>query len=143
MQASAKIVPSNEVKFSRLSGEADLNNMIAKSREEIQQRITSENHELKACLKMLQKEMFEIVKLKSDIYMKRFKAENFNPSDSAAYSSEEVLKHELEQIRENLFNLPFLDNQKEIVKKFRENFSQLKEFMKKIDKGMGDLRVFN
>mmetsp|Transcript_3928 Transcript_3928/g.5939 ORF Transcript_3928/g.5939 Transcript_3928/m.5939 type:complete len:111 (-) Transcript_3928:23-355(-) len=110
MTATAKIIPSNEVKFSRLSGEADLNNMIAKSREELQARITQENQELKSCLKMLQKEMFEIVKLKSDIYMKRFKAENFNPSDQAAFSSEEVLKHELDEIRENLFNLPFINN---------------------------------
>lgn len=65
-----------------MSGEGDLNLMVSKSKEEIEARITQENHDLKDCLKMLQREMFDIVKLKSDIYMKRFKAENFNASES-------------------------------------------------------------
>ena len=107
MQAAAKILPSNEVKFARMSGEADLNLMISKSREEVTARLTQENHDLKDCLKMLQREMFDIVKLKSDIYLKRFKAENYNAGDSSALNSEEVLKHEIERIRESLFNLPF------------------------------------
>jgi hypothetical protein len=41
--ADAKIIPSNEVKFSKMSGESDLNLMIIKSREEIFQRISQEN----------------------------------------------------------------------------------------------------
>lgn len=35
IQTSAKIVPSNDVKFSKMSGDSDLNLMISKSREEI------------------------------------------------------------------------------------------------------------
>ena len=49
--------------------------MIAKNQEEIQRRLSDENSELKECLKQLQRELFDIVDLKSEIYMKRFKAE--------------------------------------------------------------------
>jgi hypothetical protein len=40
MQTTAKIIPSNDVKFSKMSGDSDLNLMISKSREEIQHKIT-------------------------------------------------------------------------------------------------------
>lgn len=143
-QSISKILPSNEVKFSKMSGESDLNLMISRSREELYEQITQENHELKDCLKMLQREMFDIVKLKSDIYMKRFKAENFTASDSQnAINSDEVIKHELEKIRESLFNLPFTENNREIIHKFQLNFQKLRQFMETIDKGMSELQIFN
>ena len=44
--------------------------------------VIKENNDLKDCMKLLQKEMFDIVKLKSDIYLRRFKAENYNPNDT-------------------------------------------------------------
>ena len=47
--------------------------------------------------------MFDIVKLKSDVYMKRFKAENITDG----VCSEEILQHGIEKIREDLFNLDF------------------------------------
>ena len=118
MQAAGRILPSNEVKFSKMSGEADLNLMVSKNREEVLERITQENHDLKDCLKALQREMFDIVKLKSDIYLKRFKAENFNAGDASAVSSDEILRHEIEKIREELFNLPFGETGREIIHKF-------------------------
>ena len=77
----SKIIASNEVVFSKLSGESDMHLMISKSQEDSYKRISTENHELKDCLKMLQREMFDIVKLKSDIYTKRFKAENYKADD--------------------------------------------------------------
>ena len=88
-------MPSNEVKFSKMSGNDDMNLMISKSQEEIYKKITSENNDLKDCLKLLQREMFDIVKLKSDIYLRRFKAENYNPNDTQAVTSEEILKNEI------------------------------------------------
>ena len=143
MQAAARILPSNEVKFSKMSGEADLNLMVSKNREEVLERITQENHDLKDCLKALQREMFDIVKLKSDIYLKRFKAENFNAGDASAVSSEEILRHEIEKIREELFNLPFGETGREIIHKFQLNFQKLRQFMQSVDKGMSELQVFN
>ena len=92
---------------------------------------------------MLQREMFDIVKLKSDIYMKRFKAENFDPNDKQAFSSEEIIKNEISSIKENLFNLNFEETGKEIIQKFKINFKKLKDFMENVDKGIAQLSVFN
>jgi hypothetical protein len=36
----ARIIPSNEVKFSKMSGESDMSLMIAKSQEEMYKKIT-------------------------------------------------------------------------------------------------------
>ena len=122
MTSVARIIPSNEVKFSKMSGDSDLNLMIAKSQEEIHKKITQENHDLKDCLKLLQREMFDIVKLKSDVYMKRFKAENFNANDAQAATSEDILKHELTKIKEQLFNQNFEETGRDIIHKFQLNF---------------------
>lgn len=59
--------------------------------------------------------MFDIVKLKSEIYLRRFKAENYNPNDVQAVTSEEILKNEITQIKENLFNLNFDEAGREII----------------------------
>lgn len=122
MTAHSKITPSNEVKFSKMSADSDMSLMISKSMEEMNKKLTAENHDLKDCLKLLQREMFDIVKLKSDVYMKRFKAENYNPNDQQAFTSEEIIKSELTKIKENLFNMNFEENGKEIIHKFKLNF---------------------
>lgn len=90
--------------------------MIAKNQEEIHRRLSQENTDLKDCFKQLQKELFEIVDMKTDIYMKRYKAE-YGQAGSEL-ESEEVVRHEIERIREELFNLPFEESGKEIVFKF-------------------------
>jgi hypothetical protein len=68
-------VPSNvmpsEIKYSSM----DFHLMVSKNQDEIVRRICDENNELKECLKSLQKEMFDIVDLKSAIYRNRFEAE--------------------------------------------------------------------
>jgi hypothetical protein len=53
----------------------DFHLMVSKNQDEIVRRICEENNELKECLKALQKEMFDIVDLKSAIYRNRFEAE--------------------------------------------------------------------
>lgn len=99
--------------MTKQSADHELNLMIAKSREEIYQNAVSENHELKDCLKMLQKEMFDIVKLKTEVYVRRLKAEDGRGEQGL--STEEVLKHEIEKIRENLFNMPFQETSRDII----------------------------
>lgn len=143
IQTHGRIIPSNEVKFSKMSGDNDMSLMIQRSHEEMYKKIQQENHELKDCLKSLQKEMFEIVKLKSDIYMKRFKAEHFNPNDSEAVTSEAIIKNELKKIKEGLFNADFDQQGRDIIHKFQVNFQRLREFMRNVDKGMADLKIFN
>ena len=144
MITNSKIIPSNEVTFTKLSAESDMHLMISKSQEESYKRVSLENQELKECLKSLQREMFDIVKLKSDIYIKRFKAENYRADDAMCNtSSEEILKHEIEKIRDNIFNLPFEETGRDIIHKFKMNFQKLKTFMEKIDNGINSMHVFN
>lgn len=61
-----------------MSPESDMSLMISKSMEEVNRKLQQENADLKDGYKLLQRELFDIVKLKSDLYLKRFKAENFN-----------------------------------------------------------------
>lgn len=100
------MVKEGEIKFSKIGGESDFNLMIAKSQEEIYKRLSEENMELKECMRALQKELFDIVDFKSEIYMRRHKAE-YGQSPSYEFDNEEVLRSDIEKIREELFNLPF------------------------------------
>lgn len=42
-----------------------------------------------------------------------------------------------------MFDVPFDESGKEIVQKFKNNFSRLKEFMHAVDKEIGSMQVFN
>lgn len=59
------------------------------------------------------------------------------------FEGEDVIKHEIEKIREEVFNLPFEESGQEIIQRFQQNFSKLKDFMTKIDKEMTNLSTFN
>ena len=103
--------------------------------EEQYQHARNEANQLRDCLKLLQREMFDIVKLKTDIYLKRFKADNMAEN----ISSEEILKHDIEKIKDELFNMDFEEQGRDIIHRFRLNFHKLKEFMGNVDKGMAEL----
>ena len=86
------MLPLNEnMKYSR-QGDTDFNIMIAKSQEEMYKKITEENQQLKNCFKQLQGELFNIVDLKADIYLKRFRAEY---GDTREFENEETIKSEI------------------------------------------------
>lgn len=103
--------------------------------------MSEENMKLKECLKQLQKELFDIVDLKTDIFKKRYRAD-YN-DDNIDFESEDVIRHEIEKIREEVFNLPYEEAGVEITQKFQQNFAKLKEFMTKIDTEVASLGVFN
>jgi hypothetical protein len=107
--------------------------MIVKGNEDNMRRLTEENHSLRNCLKDLQKELFEIVEFKKETFMKRYKAERGLSID---YENEEVVRHEIERIRDDIFNLPFEEAGRDIVQRFHQNFRKMKEFMENIDKEM-------
>ena len=74
--------------------------------------------------------------------MRRFKAE-FGSQKEPSQETEESLAHQIEMIREELFDVPFDESGKEIVQKFKNNFSRLKDFMHAVDKEIGSMQVFN
>ena len=50
--------------------------MISKDQEDVYRRVTEENNDLRDCLRLLQREMVEVVCLKNDVFTQRFKAEH-------------------------------------------------------------------
>ena len=70
IQSTVGAMPS-DLRYSSM----DFHLMVSRNQDEIVKRVCDENQELKECLKNLQKEMFEIVDLKTAIYKNRFEAE--------------------------------------------------------------------
>ena len=85
--------------------------------------------------------MLDVVSLKQDIFTKRFKAEYGAHKEPA--ESEEALKHQLELIRDDLFNSSFEETGKELIAKFKFNFQRLREFMDAVDKEISSMSLFN
>ena len=73
-----------------------------------------ENDDLRDCLVMLQREMMEIVTLKNDVFTKRFKAE-YGQATEVPPENEEAIAHQIETIREELFNSGFDESGRELV----------------------------
>ena len=73
--------------------------------------------------------MFDIIKLKSDIYKKRVSIEG-------EMTAPEILQHQLNRIKEGLIDMPFEDRGLEIITNFTENFKKLTQFLKSIDESM-------
>jgi hypothetical protein len=86
----APAMPNTSLKFSKISGEGDFHLMVSKDQEDIYMKMRSENSELKDALKMLQKELLEIVALKHDVFVRRFKAE-FGSNKEPTAETEEAL----------------------------------------------------
>lgn len=64
--------------------------------------------------------------MKSEIFLKRYRAEY---GEGREFETEETLKNEIEQIKEEVFNLPFEESARDIISKFHQNFKKLKDFM--------------
>mmetsp|Transcript_27065 Transcript_27065/g.33572 ORF Transcript_27065/g.33572 Transcript_27065/m.33572 type:complete len:105 (+) Transcript_27065:803-1117(+) len=101
-----------------------------------------ENQDLRECLRLLQKEIMDIVNFKQEMFGKRFKAE-YGSGREVGQETQEALTHKIELIRDELFNANFEENGRELVQKFRLNFQRLKEFMQTIDKEVASLAIFN
>ena len=114
------------------------------SQSEIIRRVCDENDQLKACLKNLQQEMFEIVDLKTALYKNRFEAElNLTSgADQHKQQSFDIVRHDLERIREELFGMPYDEVARDLIMKFQRNFSKLRDFLERVDKEIVQLSVF-
>ena len=76
--------------------------------------MSEENADLRECLKMLQREIMEIVQVKKDVFTKRFKAE-YGASRELPPETEDQLAHQIETIREELFNVSFEEHGRELI----------------------------
>ena len=79
---------------------------------------------------MLQDELLEIVKVKTDHYNQRFNTEyKRNLADTFD-------EHGIQPINKDLMNLPFEDSGKRIITQFQENIRKLRDFLTRVDKDM-------
>ena len=102
----------------------------------MQQRTLAENADLRECLKMLQRELLEIASLKSDAFKRRYEAEFKQAVDDS------LVAHDIQPVREELFDAHFENSGREIIPKFQENIRRLRDFMGRIDRETKQLSVF-
>lgn len=131
-------VPNPDIKFSKISGDQDFHLMISKDQEQNYNRVCEENNSLRDCLRLLQREMLEVVCLKNDVFTQRFKAEHGRDIDNT-----DKMTAKIESIREELFNMSFEETGKDLIQKFRQNFQRLRDFMGSVDKEIAQMAVFN
>jgi hypothetical protein len=63
--------------------------------------------------------MFEIVDLKTALYRNRFEAElNLSGGGEGGQQSFDVVRHDLEKIREELFGMPYDEVSRDLIMKF-------------------------
>lgn len=82
---------------------------------------------------MLQSELLEIVKVKSEHFARRFKSEFKQDLDDT------LTRHNIKPINEDLMNMPMDQTGKDIIIQFQENIRRLREFLTRVDKDMDDV----
>ena len=98
------------------SGDNDFLNLVAQSLEDAWKALESENADLRQCLKMLQDEMLEIVKIKSEYFDKRYRIE-FGKAPEKAFTRD----HGVEAMSDGQLNLPFDRSGKMLIEWFQNN----------------------
>lgn len=86
--------------------------------------------------------MFEIVDLKTALYRNRFEAELNLTSGDQQQQTFDIVRHDLERIREELFGMPYDEVARDLIMKFQRNFSKLRDFLERVDKDIAQLSVF-
>lgn len=77
---------------------------------------------------MLQNELLEIVKIKSESFKRRYQAEFKTELD------EKYLSHEIKPIDDDMMNLHFDSAGNRIIDTFHSNIQKLREFLSRVDK---------
>jgi hypothetical protein len=78
--------------------------------------------------------MFEIVDLKTALYRNRFEAELNLTGGDQQQQTFDVVRHDLERIREELFGMPYDEVARDLIMKFQRNFTKLRDFLERVDK---------
>lgn len=120
-ESLAPVQQNAQFKFSRISGESDFHLMVSQDQEKLFAQMSYENSQLKDALRLLQKELLDIVQLKQDVYRERRRLEGLD--------TENELQHEIQAIRDELFSTAFDESGQELITKFKQNLSRLREFM--------------
>jgi flavodoxin len=117
------------------SGENEFTYLVTKANQELQNSLKTENSDLKECIKMLQEELLEIVKVKVSHVNKRYSTEFQQDMDQT------LARHDIEPINMDLVDMPFDLTGRVIITKFQENIRKLRDFLTRVDKDVNT--VFN
>ncbi|CAI2370133.1 unnamed protein product [Moneuplotes crassus] len=112
------------------SGENEFTYLVTKANQEVQSSLKTENEDLRDCIKMLQDELLEIIKVKTENYQKRFNTE-FKQN-----LEEEFARHDIEPVNKDLVNMPYEESGKKIILQFQENIRKLRDFLGTMDRDM-------
>lgn len=82
---------------------------------------------------MLQQELLDIVKVKSEHFAKRFKTEFKQDLD------ETLTRHNIKPINEDLMNMPMETTGGQLISQFQENIRKLRDFLTRVDHDMTDV----
>lgn len=110
------------------SGENEFTYLVTKANQELQNSLKTENSDLKECIKMLQEELLEIVKVKVSHVNKRYNTEFQRDMDQT------FTRNDIEPINMDLVNMPFDHTGRVIITKFQENIRKLRDFLTRVDK---------
>lgn len=110
------------------SGENEFTYLVTKANHELQNSLKTENSDLKECIKMLQEELLEIVKVKVSHVNKRYNTEFRGDMDQT------FTRNDIEPINMDLVNMPFDQTGRLIITKFQENIRKLGDFLTRVDK---------
>ena len=138
----ASTLPNESIKFSALGGDHDFHLMVAKEHEQNYSRLREENQDLRECLKQLQRELFEVIAVKQDLFSARYKAE-YGEGAADKITTQEQIAHQVEEIREEVFGMGFEESGRDLMQRFKLNFQRLKEFLTMADQEIASLAVFN
>ena len=115
------------------SADSDFTLLISKSHSSIEEQLKNENSELRDCLKMLQKELFDIVTIKTEAFKRRYNTEFREEAD------EKYTNHDLEEINGDVMNMHFDNAGPNLISTFQANIQKLRNFLQRMDKQSDEL----
>ena len=135
IEMTKPIYMSGPLVYVNKSGENEFTYLVTKANQEIQNNLKSENQDLRECIKMLQKELLEIIQLKSNTFSRRYN------NEFKQELNEDFAKHNIVPVKEDLINMPFDNCGKDIISQFQANIRKLRDFLLRVDKDMEE--IFN
>jgi len=112
------------------SGENEFTYLVTKANQEVQNSLKTENEDLRECIKMLQDELLEIVKVKIEHCKTRHNTEYKRNLE------QDFNDHEIEPMNKDLINMPFEESGNRILTHFQENIRKLSDFLSRVDKNI-------
>ena len=129
-------------KFSKTSHHTDFQEMITQDQDARFNQMSEENAALRECLKMLEREVMDIIQMRKDVFSKRSRAE-YGASNEVPPEMDIAKEHQIETICEGFFNVSFEEKSSELIAKFKMDLQRLKECMQDVDKEIAQRVMIN